>query len=432
MRIGVVTTSYPRHAGDPAGSFVATHVDAMRALGHDVDVIGAHTIASSLFSGTGAPDELERGRGYVSGAWFTARLTAEIRRRARDWDLVVAHWLVAALAARAALASLRSRTPLLAIGHGGDVHTLRRLHLLGPALGLLGDAKLVFVSEELRALARRPDALVQPMGIDVAHFASLGCAPTSPPTIVVAARLVPIKGVDIAIAAYRLLGARVQLVIAGDGPERVRLERDAHIAYAGDGPQRAGRERDAQIAYAGDGPQRVNRARDATANLTNAGDRPQRVNRARDATANVTNAGDGPHRANLASDALANITFLGRVTAVQRDELLRRASVVVVPSRVLANGRSEGMPMIALEALAAGVPVVASAVGGLASLQAATRVRPGDPLALAAAIDRVLASPPRSDELRASVAHLAWSDVARRLLAHAGCATGDTSCRRSA
>jgi hypothetical protein len=31
MRIGVVTTSYPRCPGDPAGSFVAGHVDAMRA-----------------------------------------------------------------------------------------------------------------------------------------------------------------------------------------------------------------------------------------------------------------------------------------------------------------------------------------------------------------------------------------------------------------
>jgi glycosyltransferase involved in cell wall biosynthesis len=348
MRIGVVTTSYPRFAGDPAGSFVAAHVQAMRALGHDVDVVGAHEIKSSLFAGAGAPEALERGRGYLRGAGFTARLASAIVRRARDWDLIVAHWLVPALAA------LPARKPLLAIAHGGDVHTLRRLRLLAPALHLLRDARLAFVSDELRQLANRPGALVQPMGIDVDHFAALGRAPTTPPTILVAARLVPIKGVDVAIAAAAQLRAR--LVIAGDGPERARLARNAP----------------------------------------------------------------------------GNVTFVGAVDAGARDQWLRTASVVVVPSRVLPNGRSEGMPMIALEALAAGVPVVASAVGGLASLAAATRVRPDDPFALAAAIDHVLTSPPRSDALRASVAHLAWPRVARQLLQHPGCETGDTNCRRSA
>lgn len=355
MKIGVVTTSYPRRPGDAAGSFVAAHVAAMRALGHEVDVIGAHTIASSLFSGHGAPDELERGRGYLRGALFAARLTAATTRRARDWDLIVAHWLVPALAA------LPANRPLLAIAHGGDVHTLRRLRLLRPAIRLLEarGAKLAFVSDELRALANVPHALVQPMGIDVARFAALGNTPTSPPTILVAARLVPIKGVDVALAALAHLRTPARLVIAGDGPERARLAREAP----------------------------------------------------------------------------ANATFLGAVDDRARDQLLREASVVVVPSRVLPNGRSEGSPMIALEALAAGVPVVASAVGGLASLAGAVRVRPDDPRALAAAIDRTLASPPRAEELRLGVAHLAWPGVALRLLAHAGyagCATRDSNHRVSA
>jgi glycosyltransferase involved in cell wall biosynthesis len=364
VKIGVVTTSYPRRPDDAAGSFVAAHVEALRALGHDVDVVGAHHIQSSLFAGAGAPDELERGRGYLRGAWFTARLAAAIAHRARDWDLVIAHWLVPALAALPALAARRTRIPILAIAHGGDVHTLRRLHLLAPALHLLRTrgARLAFVSDELRALANVPDALVQPMGLDVAHFASLRPAPTAtpptttPPTILVAARLVPIKGVDVALAAFRHLRTPARLVIAGDGPERARLERDAP----------------------------------------------------------------------------ARVRFLGAVDTRARDQLLREASLVVVPSRVLPNGRSEGMPMIALEALAAGVPVVASAVGGLRSLTAATRVRPDDPRALAAAIDRVLAAPPPADELRHSVAHLSWREVAVRLLEHVGCEAGDSNHRRSA
>src|SRR5690348_13971591 len=41
MYLGVVTTSYPRFPGDPAGNFVAAHAAALRALGHRVEVIAA-------------------------------------------------------------------------------------------------------------------------------------------------------------------------------------------------------------------------------------------------------------------------------------------------------------------------------------------------------------------------------------------------------
>ena len=53
----------------------------------------------------------------------------------------------------------------------------------------------------------------------------------------------------------------------------------------------------------------------------------------------------------------------------------------------MPGGRTEGTPMIALEALAAGVPVVASAVGGLRELAQIQLVPPDDPHALAMAIN---------------------------------------------
>jgi glycosyltransferase involved in cell wall biosynthesis len=95
--------------------------------------------------------------------------------------------------------------------------------------------------------------------------------------------------------------------------------------------------------------------------------------------------------------------------------LLREASAVLVPSRVLPSGRSEGTPTIALEALAAGVPVIASNVGGLSALSAIHLVPPEDPRALAAAIDRTLADPPSATHLRAAVEHLDWTRVVTNL-----------------
>jgi glycosyltransferase involved in cell wall biosynthesis len=409
LRIGLVTTSYPRESGDPAGSFVAAHVAAMRLLGHDVEVITARDIGSPLFEGSGAPEELERGglldqaKAMLEGARFTADLTTAVYKRIHDWDLVVAHWLPCAVAAVTARQALRAakpstpRKPILAIAHGGDVHTLRRTFLLAPTMKTLEVAgvKVAFVSDELRQLAGADKAgvraIVQPMGVNVERFADLARTPTTPPTIAVIGRLVPIKGVDVAIDAMTHVSTPARLEIAGDGPERAALE------------------------------QRAEKIRSD-------------LNSSAQEIRSDLNSSAQEIRSDLNSSA--RISFLGQLNADARDELLGRASLVVIPSRVLPNGRSEGTPLVALEALASGVPVIASDVGGLRELandnprgsgdepshpfreqpSLVTLVPPDDPRALAAAIDRVLANPPPSDRLRASVEQLDWSRVAQRLL----------------
>jgi glycosyltransferase involved in cell wall biosynthesis len=89
------------------------------------------------------------------------------------------------------------------------------------------------------------------------------------------------------------------------------------------------------------------------------------------------------------------VAFVGAVDAERRNALLSRARVLVVPSIVLTGGRTEGAPVVVAEALAAGVPVVASRVGGIDEMidDGATGllVAPGDPVALRDAILQALA-----------------------------------------
>ena len=110
--------------------------------------------------------------------------------------------------------------------------------------------------------------------------------------------------------------------------------------------------------------------------------------------------GDGPERAALEARAAAagvaeRVRFHGKVPRSQVLAALARAQVVVIPSRVGADGDMEGTPVVLCEAMAAGVPVVASRVGGLAECihdgVDGILVEPDDVDDLAAAIDEALA-----------------------------------------
>jgi glycosyltransferase involved in cell wall biosynthesis len=103
--------------------------------------------------------------------------------------------------------------------------------------------------------------------------------------------------------------------------------------------------------------------------------------------------GDGPERARLqaaARGAGVRLTLPGWVPRAQVSRWLHAADVYAQPSRSLASGRSEGLPVAALEALAVGLPVVATEQAGLRELTSrhpsVHLVAPDDRAALATAL----------------------------------------------
>ncbi len=105
-------------------------------------------------------------------------------------------------------------------------------------------------------------------------------------------------------------------------------------------------------------------------------------------------AGDGPEKDALTATAagLNNVEFVGRQPKPRIRELMREASVLVVPSLWF-----EGFPMVIAEALAAGLPVVASRLGALTEIVDDGRTgrlfEPGNDEDLAARIEELLANP---------------------------------------
>ncbi len=214
MKVVVLTTSYPRDASDVAGSFVASAVEGVRALGVEVDVVSPASFEDfGIAYGGGIAQNLR------AAPWKLALLPAFVatyaraaRRAARDADLVHAHWIPSAIAARA------TGKPYVLQVWGTDVELARR----APALfrPLLRGARLViaastFLADEARALGAR-EVRVVPFGVPLPDAVA---EPTEPPHVLFAGRLSEEKGLLEFLEATRGL----ERVIVGDGPLRARV-----------------------------------------------------------------------------------------------------------------------------------------------------------------------------------------------------------------
>jgi glycosyltransferase involved in cell wall biosynthesis len=129
--------------------------------------------------------------------------------------------------------------------------------------------------------------------------------------------------------------------------------------------------------------------------------------------------GDGPDRAMLERLAATlgvadRITFLGQRTRSEVVAVLGQADVLVAPSVATASGKREGLPVVLMEAMAAGVPVVASHLSGIPEIVenevTGLTTPPANSRAIADALERLAADP----TLRARLASAGRSRVAEQ------------------
>ena len=127
----------------------------------------------------------------------------------------------------------------------------------------------------------------------------------------------------------------------------------------------------------------------------------------------ATIAGEGPERATLKAQAQRlgvadQVRFIGYCPAREAFALGR---MLVIPSR------AESLPYVVLEAAAAGVPMIATAVGGVPEIfgpQADALIPPDDVAALAGAIAATLDDPAQTQPCRRGRAHAGAQRVLAR------------------
>jgi glycogen(starch) synthase len=296
MKVVVLTTSYPRYEGDPAGNFVADAVEQVRGRGIEVEVVSPASFRHfGIAYGSGVMGNLKR------SPWKAALVPVMLgsfaqaaRRAASDSDLVHAHWLPSGAVA------LATGKPVVMQLWGTDVELARRMR--GLARRVLSRARLVICASNALAESARDlgagEVRVIPSAVELPERVS---EPAEPPEVLFVGRLSPEKGI-------------LELVQSAEGMK-------------------------------------------------------------------LTVAGDGPLRAQVPG-------ALGFVPHHELSPLYERAAVVAVPSH------REGFGVACAEAMAAGRPVVASAVGGLLDLvvdgETGLLVPPRNVGALRAALERLL------------------------------------------
>jgi glycosyltransferase involved in cell wall biosynthesis len=120
--------------------------------------------------------------------------------------------------------------------------------------------------------------------------------------------------------------------------------------------------------------------------------------------------GDGPLAGELLELARKRgiedrVDFLGALASDEVDAALRRSSLVALPCRIAADGDRDGIPTVLLEAMARGIPVVSTRIGGIPEVvrdrATGLLVDPDSPRELAGAISSLAGDRSRAESLGA-------------------------------
>jgi len=364
MKIGLLTTGFPRFEGDCSGSFLLTLMRGFVEHGHAVRVVAPEPAGKvpvprwpgievcwvpyarpralqRTFYGGGAPDNLKHHPArWVGAAVFSAALYEASRRRLADCDALVSSWCAPAGWVASRIAGGRAH---LCICHATDIRWLSRIPGGGAVARqvVTGATSMWFLSVPLRD---RFFAIADLSASNVTTYE--GPMPIEPPqapsesrvelrhrlgieglTLLSLGRLVRVKGLDGLLHALASVPERVSIRIAGDGPERRRLR---------------------ALAW------------------------------------------------QLGVDA----RFDGWVSGERKEALLRACDAIVVPS-----DHREGLPTVLFEAKARAMPIIATEVGAipdhLRGYAGACLVPPHDVLALRRAIRELYARYQSEPSLRA-------------------------------
>lgn len=133
------------------------------------------------------------------------------------------------------------------------------------------------------------------------------------------------------------------------------------------------------------------------------------------ASVHMVVVGDGPQRDELLALApVGRCHLLGALPRERVAEVLRASDVVALPSE------REGWPNVVTEALASGVPVVATPVGSVPSMLAAPHVGSlvrADAVAIARELERFLSMPRDPERIRAFASRFSWREPIEHLAA---------------